>query len=221
MKTLSCIILLLSSGSVLANNIEKVEREPAFGCIIATADPENKFCLPVGERSDYALPDHIRGMEVYVNAPPGVSVVLSDYSNLSYNRLANFVGTVTESRLRQVEARSGDILDFDRPYSMKVEKDDTPLGCIISTSTYEEYCLPPGKDNDYNLPDWIRGHEVYLRADPKVEVILSDWSNLAYNRIATFTGSKTPEELRHVEANNGEYLDFDHPYSMEVRLRRK
>ncbi|MGI2799809.1 hypothetical protein ACRTC3_14585 [Photobacterium damselae] len=221
MKTFSCILLLLSSGSVFANNIDKVKQGHELGCIISTSDPQNKYCLPPGERSDYALPEHIRGVEVYVSAPPGVNVMLSDYSNLSYNRLATFVGTVTASQLRQVEAKSGDILDFDRPYSMRVQKDDTPLGCIFSTSTYEEYCLPPGGSTNYALPAWIKGHEVYLRADPKVEVVLSDWSNLSYNRTATFTGNLSPEKLKHVKANNGEYLDFDHPYSMKVRLRRK
>ncbi|KAB1505049.1 hypothetical protein [Photobacterium damselae] len=220
MKTFSCIILILSSGSVFANNIEKVEQGYGLGCIISTTDHQNKYCLPPGERTEYDLPARIRGVEVYVSAPPGVSVELSDYSNLSYNRLATFVGTVKASQLRQVEAKNGDILDFDRPYSMRVKKDDTPLGCILSTSTYEEYCLPPGGNSGYALPDWIKGHEVYLRADPRVEVVLSDWSALSYDRIAAFTGNLSPEKLKHVKANNGEYLDFDHPYSMKVRLRK-
>ncbi|RMZ61959.1 hemolysin, partial [Vibrio anguillarum] len=47
-------------------------------------------------------------------------------------------------------------------------------------------------------------------------VILSDWDNLSYNRLAVFGGNTSNAQLKSVKAYNGELLDFSHPRSMRV-----
>jgi hypothetical protein len=188
-----------------------------LGCIVSV-ETEEQYCLPSGKRSDTYLPDWIKGKEVYVNAAPGTKVLLSDWNNLSHNRIAEFTGTVESEGLKNQEAWTGEFLDFSHPSSMRVVSSEEPLGCIVSVETEEQYCLPAGKRSGYNLPDWINGKEVYVNAAPGTKVVLSDWSNLAYNRIAEFTGTVNSAGLKNQEAWNGEFLDFSHPYSMRVEV---
>src|SRR5436305_7699840 len=64
-----------------------------------------KYCLEAGQKSDYSLPAWIYAHDVYVQADSGVSVVLSDWDNLSYHRLAEFVGTVENDKLDRKSTR--------------------------------------------------------------------------------------------------------------------
>ncbi|MEZ8082902.1 M66 family metalloprotease [Enterovibrio norvegicus] len=186
------------------------------GCIVSLSSGA-KYCLSVGKSAGYSLPSWINRHEVYVQAEPGAKVVLSDYDNLSYRRIASFEGTVENRKLSNVLAQNGDYIDFSTPRSMRVEQSSTPLGCIVSLTTREQYCLPANQRSGYALPSWIRKHEVYVYADEGVKVRLGDWPNLSYNRTATFSQSMTNEELKSVKARNGQYLDFSRPQSMEVK----
>lgn len=206
----SIIPLILTNSSVNASDTTS-----ALGCIVNIATHE-EYCLPVGERSEYSLPDWIVGQDIYVSAEAGAKVMLSDWDNLSYNRLAVFEGTVTHTQLKNVRAFNGQYLDFSRPRSMRVLSSNTPLGCIINMSTYEQYCLPPGERSEYRLPDWIAGQDVYVFAEPGTQVMLSDWDNLSYNRLATFEGYVAHDALKNVRAFNGQNLDFSRPRSMRV-----
>jgi hypothetical protein len=99
---------------------------------------------------------------------------------------------------------------------MRVVLNTRPLGCIVSLISAEKYCLPAGERSEYALPDWIKGHDVFVQADEGVAVMLSDWDNLSYNRIATFNGIVRHEDLKRVRAQSGEDLDFSRPLSMRV-----
>lgn len=184
------------------------------GCIL-DIDSGGKFCLSAGQKS-LILPDWIKGHNVYVQADPGTSVTLSDWSNLSYSRTATFVGTVVNEKLKHVKADNGEYLDFSQPFSMRVDSSQKPLGCIINTMRAEQFCLPAGEKVDYALPAWIKGQDVYVQATPGTSVTLSDWDNLSYNRTATFTGFVKNADLKNVKADNGEYLNFSKPFSMRV-----
>lgn len=198
-----------------------MELDIGKGCIVSLMTGD-EYCLRYGENSGYALPDWIKGHDVYVRADPFLSVKLSDWSNLSYSRTASFVGTVENEELKKVRADNGELLDFSHPFSMAVNITETPVGCIQDIKKPVKYCLPAWKTNEYSLPGWIYGRDVsvmipFSADDSGVSVRLSDWDNLSYNRIATFTDSVVPNEnLKHVLADNGEYLDFSKPHSMMV-----
>ena len=72
-----------------------------------------------------------------MKAPQGLQVMLSDYGNLSYNRIATFNGTVENNKLKNVLARNGQYLDFSKPRSMRVFSSKEPLGCIVSCTRSE------------------------------------------------------------------------------------
>ena len=90
-------------------------------------------------------------------------------------------------------------------------------GCIISKKTGAEYCLSSGQRSAYTLPNWILGDEVSVKTRSGIEVLLSDYANLSYNRIAGFKGNVDSNDLKNQKAWNGQYLDFNYPRSMRVR----
>ncbi|WON78847.1 M66 family metalloprotease [Serratia sp. UGAL515B_01] len=89
------------------------------GCIISNQTGD-KYCLPIGERSGYSLPAWIYNHEVHVEAGSEAKVYLSDWDNLSYNRIGEFIGNVATSELKNVKAWNGMYLDFSKPRSMRV-----------------------------------------------------------------------------------------------------
>lgn len=194
-----------------------LESRVKLGCIHSLRE-DVKYCLPVGLRSDYSLPGWIYNHEVYLDNDPDTKVMLSDWDNLSYNRIATFDGSVTNDKLKRVKARNGEHLDFSRPKSMRVQSSDTKLGCIYSIDSQAQFCLPPGERSNYGLPKWIYNKPVLVVAGKGVSVLLSDWDNLSYNRIARFEGKVSNEDLKDVQAYNGEYLDFSRPKSMRVMV---
>jgi len=215
----------LSTGariSKYANWIRSIYPEARFlsetrpqGCIVSLRNGA-KYCLEVGQRSDYSLPAWIYAHDVFVQADSGVSVMLSDWDNLSYNRLAEFVGTVENDKLRAVKAHNGETLDFSKPRAMRVTHSTRPLGCIVSLVSVDKYCLPAGERSGYSLPAWIYAHDVMVQADPGIGVMLSDYDNLSYNRLAVFSGVVENENMTKVKAYDGQTLDFSKPHSMRV-----
>ncbi len=185
------------------------------GCIVSQKTGA-KYCLETGQQSENGLPEWIKGHDVRVQADSGVSVVLSDRDNLADNRLAEFAGTVESGRLRRVKAYNGEYLNFSTPSSMRVQANTRPLGCIVSMISGDKYCLPAGERSGYSLPVWIRRHEVYVQADAGTAVMLSDWDNLSYNRLAVFSGVVENQDLKRVKASNGQDIDFSRPRSMRV-----
>lgn len=91
------------------------------GCIVSNSTGV-KYCLPIGSRSGYSLPDWIIGQEVHVDAGLHAKVLLSDWDNLSYNRIGEFIGNVESQDMREVKGWNGVIIDFSRPRSMRVVK---------------------------------------------------------------------------------------------------
>ncbi|AHG20882.1 peptidase M66 [Chania multitudinisentens RB-25] len=89
------------------------------GCIISNQTGD-KYCLPIGERSGYSLPSWIYNHEVHVDAGSEAKVYLSDWDNLSYSRVGEFIGNVATSELKNVRAWNGMYLDFSKPKSMRV-----------------------------------------------------------------------------------------------------
>ncbi|WP_190320102.1 calcium-binding protein [Candidatus Enterovibrio escicola] len=205
--TMALLALSIGNYSIAAEELQ--------GCIVSLESNE-RYCLPVGQRSGYSLPDWINGHEVYVQASEGAAVMLSDMDNLSYHRLAIFSGTVTNQQLINVGAINGDRLNLSNPKSMRVVRDKNPLGCIISLKTKDKYCLPVGKSSDSSLPSWIKGHSVYVQASAGTAVMLSGLDNLSSDHLATFSGTVTNDKLIAVKALNGETLDFSTPHSMRV-----
>ncbi|TQW00254.1 hypothetical protein V2A60_001354 [Cordyceps javanica] len=195
-------------------DVRRSSTEGPRGCIVSVKT-NDAYCLTVGQSSGYSLPSWIYDQQVYVRADPGTAVQLSDYDNLSYNRLAKFDGTVENSQLKAVKANNGQTLDFSHPHSMRVVASTTALGCIVSLTSVELYCLPKGKSAGYSLPSRIYGHDVQAEGSA-AGVMLSDWDNLSYNRIATFNKLVQNWELKKVRAVNGEVLDFSRPKSMRV-----
>ena len=196
-------------------NAQSLEVNEPKGCIVSL-DTGDKYCLSPGENSGYSLPTWIRSHNVYVQAAEGTSVTLSDWDNLSYNRTASFEGTTSNSQLENVMAANGQRLDFSNPRSMRVAKSNSPLGCIISRDTSAKFCLVPGGNSGYSLPDWIRSHDVYVQAAEGTSVTLSDWDALSYSRTASFEGTTSNSQLENVMAANGQRLDFSNPRSMRV-----
>ena len=89
------------------------------GCIISASSGQ-RYCLPVGKRSGYRLPEWIIGHEVYVDSGAKAKVLLSDWDNLLYNRIGEFVGSVSPGEMKKVKAWNGQYLDFSKPRSMRV-----------------------------------------------------------------------------------------------------
>lgn len=198
-------------------SVEQLGRSNS-GCIISL-DSGDEFCLFRGAEKVAQLPSWIYKKNVYVQADRGTAVILSDWDNLSYNRTATFTGTVVNEQLKNVKADNGEFIDFSQPASMRVVASETPLGCIVIVSTSKQFCLPAGGNAGMELPAWIKGKEVYVEADPGVSVSLSDWDNLSYGRVATFTHYVSNENLKNVKAENGEYLNFNKPFSMRVNAQ--
>ncbi|EGQ9851616.1 hemolysin [Vibrio cholerae] len=200
----------------LSSTVAQATTNEAEGCIISRLNGE-KYCLKVGERSGYSLPSWIYAHPVDVQAPSGVSVMLSDWDNLSYNRLAVFDRYTGNEDLKNVKAYNGAYLDFSKPRSMRVLASETyPEACIVSRQTGERFCLKEGERSGYSLPAYIYGHEVDVEAPLGLGIMLSDWDNLSYNRLAVFGGNTQNEQMRAVKAYNGETLDFSKPRSMRV-----
>lgn len=148
----------------LSSNVVQATTNEAEGCIISRLNGE-KYCLKVGERSGYSLPSWIYAHPVDVQAPSGVSVMLSDWDNLSYNRLAVFDRYTGNEDLKNVKAYNGAYLDFSKPRSMRVLASETyPEACIVSRQTGERFCLKEGERSGYSLPAYIYGHEVDVEA---------------------------------------------------------
>ena len=183
------------------------------GCIVNTMTGQ-QFCLQPGQIAE-RLPDWIRGQRVYVQADNGVAVVLSDKPNVPLDRIATFMGTVVQRKLRGVRANNGVERNFGRPRSMSVHPDSQALGCIVSLTSGDKFCLPAGGVAN-SLPQWIKGHDVYVEADAGAAVMLSDVSKLARNRVAVFSGRVGHEHLKRVPAYSGQSLDFSRPRSMRV-----
>ncbi|KMZ11966.1 Hemolysin-like protein RbmC [Candidatus Burkholderia humilis] len=192
-----------------------LSNEKPQGCIVSVKTGA-RYCLPVGGSSGYSLPSWIYAQDVYVDAAPGTAVKLSDWDNLSYNRIATFIGTVENAGLKGVRAWSGDTLNFSQPRSMAVVSDTTPVACIVSMTSAAKYCLPAGQRSGNALPAWIYANEMQVEAPPGLAVMLSDWDNLSYNRVATFPGFVQNYELKKARAWSGEDLDFSRPKSMRV-----
>ncbi|EPD5883616.1 RbmA family biofilm matrix protein [Vibrio cholerae] len=208
---LAVSLLSISSSVAQASGTNDLE-----GCIISRLNGE-KYCLKVGERSGYSLPSWIYAHPVDVMAPSGVSVMLSDWDNLSYNRLAVFGGYTGSNELKNVKAFNGDYLDFSEPRSMRVLASESyPEACIVSRQSGERFCLKEGERSGYVLPNYIYGHQVDIDAPKGLGVMLSDWDNLSYNRLAVFGGQTKNEQMRSIKAYNGEILDFSKPRSMRV-----
>lgn len=194
-----------------------LSQERPKGCIVLAGalniSSRRTYCLHAGERSGYSLPAWIYGEKVDVQADSGVRVVLSDWDNLSYNRIASFSGTVENARLQRVKAASGDYLDFSRPRSMKVESiDGQALGCVISLLSAEKYCLAPGDSALRRLPEWMKGHDVFVQADPGVSIALYDERNRGY----AFSGTVQNHELKRVLSARGGYMDLSRPTSIAI-----
>lgn len=184
------------------------------GCIRSLRTGE-QYCLPAGERSGYVLPSWIDKHEVEVNAAPGTKVLLSDWANLSYNRIGVFVGSVGQEGLKQVKAWNGQVLDFSRPRSMRVSASTVPVGCVIGTQTREAFCLAAGQQA-LTLPASLAGQEVYVKADPGVRVTLSDVATLAAPHTATFTGVVEAAVLREARDATGQPMNLSRPQAMRV-----
>lgn len=151
-----------------------------------------------------------------MNAAPGTKVLLSDWSNLSYSRVGEFVGTVAHDQLKQVKAWSGQVLDFHRPRSMRVSAATTPVGCIVSLRTRQSFCLTAGKEATEGLPAWIDGEAVYLKADAGVKVVLSDVAMLPADRAVSLTGVAEAQDLRTAQTAQGVAVDVSRPRAMRV-----
>ncbi|TMO45608.1 hypothetical protein CWC25_05700 [Pseudoalteromonas sp. S4389] len=189
-------------------------QEKPKACIV-NIETNEEFCLEDGQKASY-LPAFVSRKPVYVRAPQGLQVMLSDYGNLSYNRIATFNGTVENNKLKNVLAKNGQYLDFSKPRSMRVFSSEEPLGCIVSLLDQSEYCLKANERSNYRLPAYINKHPVYVKAAPGVAVTLSDWPNLSYRHTATFTENTSHQDLQNVKADNGQYLNFSRPASMRV-----
>ncbi|KAM3463266.1 hypothetical protein MY5147_009702 [Beauveria neobassiana] len=183
-------------------------------CIVST-QTNDRYCMSPGDKAEYALPEWIRGHTVRVDAGPGTAVELCDMDNLSYNRVAKFVGSVDNSTLKAVKANNGETLDFSRPHSMRVLSSTTNLGCITALATVDRFCLPAGQ-KALVLPAWIIQTEVQVEAVAGAAVTLCDFENLSYNRLARFTGFMQNWDLKSVTAANRAVLDFSRPRSMKV-----
>ncbi len=90
------------------------------GCIVSV-ETGQRYCLQVGQQSGSSLPDWIVGQEVYVDNGAKAKVLLSDWDNMSYNRIGEFVGNVNPADMKKVKAWNGQYLDFSRPRAMRVE----------------------------------------------------------------------------------------------------
>ncbi len=68
--------------------------------------------------------------------------MLSDWDNLSYNRLAVFDRFTGNEDLKNVKPYNENYLDFSKPRSMRVlASENYPEGCIVSRQTGERFCL--------------------------------------------------------------------------------
>ena len=123
---ISSIILTAYAGHSLANEQPQEDME-VEACIVDIADESNKYCLPAGKRSGYSLPSNIYNKQVRVEVKNGLAVMLSDWDNLSYNRLGVFYENTSNSELKSVPAWNGQTLDFSHPRSMRVLSADIEM----------------------------------------------------------------------------------------------
>ncbi|CAE6937708.1 hypothetical protein ACOMICROBIO_GDFFDHBD_03002 [Vibrio sp. B1REV9] len=201
---------------------EDLDEEP-FACVVSVKDG-SQFCLSSNADQE-RIPERLLGQQVYLQSPRGVKVTLENKSGEHHV----FWGTVDSERLKHPEislwtpapssnslATSTEPQDFDFPVGMKVTRSNRGMGCVVSNDDGERFCLPGGERSAYKLPFFILGKSVYVDTDEDVTIWLSDWSNLSYNRIGVFSGKVETNDLKHVLAWNGQYLDFDKPWSMRA-----
>ena len=126
-----------SQFGIASNATPQYIKNAPQACLI-TRDTGDKYCLKAGESAGYSLPMNIRGHEVDLQIPSGLKIILSDYDNLSYNRLGTFDSYTAYADLEHVKARNGEYLDFSSPHSMRViATKKVPEACIISKYTGE------------------------------------------------------------------------------------
>lgn len=133
--SLATVLVSLNATSAFAKAAE------GEGCIVSLETGE-KYCLKVGERSGYSLPAFIYQHDVDVYAAPGTAVMLSDWDNLSYNRLSVFQGFTPNQELESVTAYNGKIIDFSAPRSMRVVAKDAEVEPELTWSWQESDFMP-------------------------------------------------------------------------------
>ena len=198
--------------------VRLLSNEQAKGCLVLADVSRRKYCRDPHE-GFWPLPEWMRGKDIEVQADSGITVMLSDITDLAHNRLAAFTGTVENSALQRVRAMNGRLLNFKRPKTMKVWYSGAqPLGCVISLVSAEKYCLPIGSPESTDAPvprvllAWIRGHDVFVQADPGVSVVLYDeWGNHA-----SFSGMVQHQQLTQVRGASGSMIDLSQPIGISV-----
>ncbi|GLZ23270.1 hypothetical protein [Burkholderia plantarii] len=102
-----------------------------------------------------------------------------------------------------------------------------PRACLVNVQFGTQYCLPAGQESyngDRKWPVLFSGWDVRVQADDGVAVRLSTNPRLdaaGIGKSAQFFGTTDTDRLRHVKANNGEYLNFSQPNAMRVTLDSK
>ena len=89
------------------------------GCIVS-ASTGKPFCLKAGSNYLTSVPDWIYGHEIYVDGGSDIRVILSDWSDMSHQRVAEFNGYTGTEELKSVRHWNGQYLNFSRARSMRV-----------------------------------------------------------------------------------------------------
>ena len=173
-------------------------------CIISRITNE-KYCLTAGQRSGYALPHYIRGHEVDLIVPDGLKVILSDFDNLSYNRLGFFTKDTDNADLINVLAFNGEYLDFSEPHSMRVSEITGPVDPVeppVQSIVGDIMGSVGGNDAYFNIhleTPTISERVLGLQFSNSFESIVKiDFSSLVY---ASFDGGKTWPKVVDINTN--------------------
>lgn len=168
-----------------------------------------------GTASTMALPSWTGDEDVYLDIAPGTAVVFSDDDGFESSPLT---GTVTAESWNNFLATAATTRSSSNQATMKMRviRDDTPMGCIVSMTSAAKFCLGADQESGDELPSWISGHEVQVVSDPGVSVILSGETGLPDESTAQFNGFIQNYDLQRVKTANGSTRDFSQPKSMRV-----
>jgi len=212
----SFLAMALAASAVAPANLRATGSKPQ-GCVIVT-DTRERYCLDLDSSAEETIPERIRGKVMDVHADSGVSVTLlaHDKDSPAQASRETFVGTVTHGELASTYI-GGRLINFSKPFRMRVASSHTKLGCIIALNGREKFCRPAGAPSAYVLPSWMVGQDIFVRADPGIVVFLSDKANLGFGTvdIGAFTGEVANADLKRVPAKR-RLVDYSKPYWMSA-----
>lgn len=206
-------------------SMKVINSDTSVGCIrnIAT---DQKYCIPKDKKVK-VLPDYVYDQPIEILPSFKMKIKVSAEEGLPSESSFAFEPTKLNDALERVITKDGIELNLSHIKSMAVIDSDVPKSCITSRQNGEQFCLtyeakgsgvPEGElGRPYDLPLWIRNHEIDLKSYDPVGTFLSNDHNVSGYGYAYFTpGEMSNNKLEKQKDMKGRDVDLSAPLSMNT-----